>query len=119
MSDPAKYLDNVGEAARVLGGWEPEVAMEAVRMYGGLPGMIEDIAGGIGTVADQLGDTRAFSPDSVDALDSVAHYMATVAEYAEEVRDIFRAEHAEQIEALENPSPADAMWSPEANRDYI
>ena len=91
MSDPEGYLDSMSEAAQMLGSWEPEVAMEAVRMYAGMPGMLEDMAGGI----------------------------STVAEYAEEVRDIFRADHAEKLEALENPEPADAYWDPAANRDYL
>jgi hypothetical protein len=112
---PIAHIENAAEAITSIGSWEPENITEVDDFLQDLGQLYEALAVMQANLAQRFATDLPIGSAVVEHLSELASAAGSLTDHANQARGIFRSQHAEEFERLENPRPREELWDYRAN----
>lgn len=109
-------IESAAEAILAISSWEPENITEVDNFLQDLGQLYEALATTQANLAQRFQSDLPIGSAVVEHLSELASAAASLTDHANQARGIFRSQHAEEFERLENPRPREELWDVRANQ---
>jgi hypothetical protein len=104
-------LADAGEAvARALGSFQPENVQDFRDVFASLTDFFDIVAQGLNNMADHMDNEEAVSPAIGEGFREMVAGAGGLYAQAEELQSTFETAHADKLDRIDNPRPAEEMW---------
>lgn len=99
------------QANESLGSWQPETPEEFDTGIADLKQLYEELGTALTGLSERLGSDFPVEPRTVEAVAELGATTNGLADAAQEVYQMHRADHEREMQRAEEPRPGEEMWN--------